>query len=81
MVTLKERLSDFYHGLGIEEYEDCHLLTLREQVDALEYQIFDFLDRMPDHDRYILEAYIDLRNNLEVESIKTALRLGKKYYK
>ena len=78
---MKERLSDFYHGLGIEECEDCHLLTLREQVDALEYQILDFLDRMPDHDRYILETYIDLRNDLEVESIKAALRLGKRYYK
>lgn len=78
---MKERLYDFYHGLGISECEDVRLLTLREQCDTLEYQIDDILNRISDHDRYIIEAYIDLRNDLEVESIKTALRLGKRYGK
>lgn len=78
---MKERLSDFYQGLGIEECEDVHLLTLREQCDTLEYQIYDILDRISDHDRYVIETYIDLRNDLEVESIKDAIRLGRRYHK
>lgn len=78
---MKERLSDFYHALGIQECQDIHLLTLREQCDTLEYQIADILDRISYHDRCIIETYIDLRNDLEFESIKTAFRLGRIYHK
>ena len=78
---MKERLHDFYHALGIQECEDIHLLALREQCDTFEYQIMDILERISNHDRYIIEAYIDLRNDLEFESIKTAFRLGRMYPK
>ena len=76
---MKERLSDFYNAMGIDAYEDMHLLSLREQCDELERQIFEMLENLGEHDKYIIEAYIQYRNDLEVESIKTAIRLGKRY--
>lgn len=78
---MKERLYDFYHALDMQECEDIHVLTLREQCDTLEYQIVNIMGRLSEHDRYIMEAYIDLRNDLEFESIKTAFRLGRMYPK
>ena len=77
MRTMDERLLDLYRLPNIADYEDVHLLTLRENCAVLEDQVRDVLSRVSDHDRYILQAYIDMRNELEFETVKTALRWGK----
>ncbi len=78
---MDERISGLFHIPNIAEYEDVHLLTLREHCAVLEEQVYDILTRVSQHDRYILESYIDMRNELEFQSIKTALRWGKQHYK
>lgn len=72
------RMIDLYRIPDIASYEDVRLMTLRENCAALEEKLQDVMDRLPDHDRYILAAYLDLRDDLEVETVKVALRLGKR---
>lgn len=78
---MDDRIIDLYKLPNISEYEDVHLQTLRENCAALEERVYDILTRVSDCDRQTIEAYIDMRNDLEFESVKTALRWGKRNYK
>ncbi len=78
---MEDCVLDLYKLPDIAQYEDVHLLTLREHCAALEAQVYDIICRVSEHDRCILEAYIDMRNELEFESVKVALRWSKRYYK
>ena len=78
---MKEVLHDFYNLPKIEAYEDLSLQALSEQCNAYEEKLRKVIARLPEKDRQILETYIDLRNDLEVETFKAALRWGKTHYK
>jgi len=73
-------IMNLYQLPNIGKYEDVHLLSLWENCAAMEEQLEAVKDRMSDHDRQILECYLDMRNDLEYETFKTALRWGKKHY-
>ena len=74
-------VTNLYKLPDIEKYEDLHLLTLSENCATLEEQIYKLAKTLPPKDRHIIEAYINMRNDLEVETFKTALRWGKQHYK
>ena len=78
---MDEQIADLYRLPNLSEYEDIHLLTLREHCAVLESQVEVLLTRLSDRDRYVLEAYMDIRNTLEFETVKVALRWGKEHYK
>ncbi len=78
---MKESLQDFYGLPNIHKYEDVSLLALSEQCNAYEEKVRIIISRLPERDKEILEDYIDLRNDLEVETFKAALRWGKLHYK
>lgn len=78
---MDDRIMDLYRLPDISEYEEVHLLTLRENCAILEAQLQDIVDCLPEHSRQILEAYMDMRNDLEVETVKAALRFGKRNYR
>ena len=78
---MEDRIIELYCIPNIEEYEDVHLMTLREHCIVLEEKLERIKDCMSYDDRQILESYIDMRNELEFQSIKTALRWGKQHYK
>ena len=78
---MHDQLEDFYKLPNIREYEDLCLLSLSEQCAAYEEKVYGMMCRLSERDKEILETYISLRNDLEVESIKVALRWGKKHYK
>ncbi len=78
---MDDRINDLYKLPNIAQYEDVHLLTLRENCAVLEEQVYDILSRMSDYDQIILKDYIDSRDELEFETVKTALRWGKRHYK
>lgn len=80
-MCLEKQISDLYRLPDIVEYEDIHLLTLSECCAALEQQVYAIANNLPDDSRQIIEAYISIRNDLEVETFKTALRWGKHHYK
>ena len=74
-------LETLYQIPNIADYEETCLQTLRENCASLEYQLHELSERLPEHDRQIIEAYLDLRDELVFQSIKTALRWGKRHYK
>lgn len=78
---MEDRVVDLYCVPNVEEYEDLHLMTLREQCLALEEKLEKVMEGMPWDDRQILESYLDMRNELEFQSVKAALRWGKRHYK
>lgn len=79
--VMEDRIVDLYRVPNVEEYEDMHLMTLREQCLALEEKLERVKECMPLSDRQVLESYLDMRNELEFQSVKAALRWGKRHYK
>ena len=77
---MEDRLSALYHLPDIAQLEDVHLVTLREHCGALEERVRFILEGMSDGDRQIVETYIEMRDELELQSVKVALRWGKVHY-
>lgn len=72
---------DLYKLPNISEYEDIRLLTLSENCAVLEEKVFAIMDTLPKQSQEIIKEYIMARNDLEVETFKTALRWGKQHYR
>lgn len=75
---MDRQITDLYRLPNINEYEDVHLLSLSENCALLEEQVLTIAQTLVDRDRQAIEAYISARNDLEVETFKTALRWGKR---
>lgn len=78
---MEDRITDLYRLPNITEYEDVHLLTLVDNCAVLEAQVCAIAQTLPDEKRQVIEDYISTRNDLEVETVKVALRWGKRHYK
>ncbi len=78
---MDKEVINLYKLPDIEKYEDVHLLTLSENCAMLETQLLKLSQTLPDRSRLMIEDYIRTRNDLEVETFKTALRWGKVHYK
>lgn len=78
---MDQRLEVLYEIPNIADYEDTCLQTLRESCASLENQLQELSEQLPEHDRQIIEAYLNIRDELEFQSVKTALRWGKRHYK
>lgn len=78
---MDQRLEGLYHIPNIADYEDVCLQTLRENCVVLEAQLVELSERLSEQDRQIIEAYLEVRDELEFQSVKTALRWGKRHYK
>ena len=74
---MDERLADLYH---IPEYvlpQDLYLVDLSEQCSRLEERVRAIASRLPRKERKIMEAYLDIRDELEFQSVKVAMQFGK----
>ena len=78
---MNEAIRDLYKISNTDNYQDVHLLTLSEQCALLEEQVYALAKDLPAKKRHIIEDYISMRNDLEYETVKTALRWGKRHYK
>lgn len=78
---MDERILDLYRVPGISQHEDIHLLTLSETCAVLEDKVYAIANKLSEKDKLIIHDYINTRNDLEFESIKTALRYGKRNYR
>ena len=81
MIHVDVQVTDLYKLPNISQYADLDLLTLSENCATLEEQVYQIAKDLPDNKRQLIEAYINIRNDLEVETFKTALRWGKLHYK
>lgn len=80
-MRMNQPLLDFYRIPNIQAHEDIDLLALSESCAALEERVCEVIKELPEHKRLIVEEYINTRNDLELETFKTALRWGKHNYK
>ena len=78
---MDNQITSLFKLPDIEKYEDVHLLTLSEYCATLEERVCAIAQTLPSEQRQIIEAYINARNDLEVESTKAALRWGKRNYR
>ena len=78
---MDETILDFYKLPNIGEYEDLHLMALSEHCAMLEEKVYNIAKTLPPTDRQVIEGYIIARNDLDVETIKTAMRWGKEHCK
>lgn len=81
VIYVNNQLEDFYKLPNIREYEDLCLQSLSEQCAAYEEKVYGMMSRLSQRDKEVLETYITLRNDLEAETFKVALRWGKMHYK
>lgn len=78
---MDDRMKDLYRVPDIEKYENIHLETLSEGCAVLEERVLAILQTLPEQKRQVIEEYIHMRDDLEVETVKVALRWGKQHYK
>ena len=78
---MHENLMEIFQLPDISEYQNVDLQMLSEQCAVLEEKLCLIARGLPEKQRQIIEEYVSTRNDLEVESFKTALRLGKRYYR
>ena len=73
-----KRLSDLYDLPNYYGEQNIYLLELREECGRLEYQLLDAAEDLPQHLKTLIEGYIATRDELEFQSVKVALRFGKR---
>lgn len=71
------RMMDLYALADRENLSQMYLQELSEQCGHLELQLIGIMENLPTDKRKILEAYIDMRNELEFQSVKVALKVAK----
>ena len=74
---MDERLRDLYNIPQNCLPQDIYLMDLAEECAHMEERVRALLNRLPACDRELLESYLDIRDELEFQSIKTALRFSK----
>lgn len=77
---MRQTVSDLDRMPAIDQYEEVCLLTLSEECMRLEEKLREIAEAMPEKERQYILAYIDARDDLEVETTKAALRWGKRHY-
>ncbi len=71
---MKKSLQDLYDLPPVEPY----LSELAKHCERLEWQILELAERLQDQERMLLVAYIDLRDELQFQSVKRALKFRSK---
>lgn len=74
---MDNRLTDLYQ---IPEHvlpQDIYLSDLSEQCARLEERVRVIAGRLPPKERQVLESYLDIRDELEFQSVKVAMQFGK----
>lgn len=57
--------------------QNYHVQELRQYAEQLEAQLLDLAQTLPENQRQTAEAYIDIRDELEFETVKIAMKYGK----
>lgn len=74
---MDSRLKDLYTIPHHVVEQDSYLLDLSEHCAVLEEKVRILSRTLPTEQRYIIEAFLDVRDELEFQSIKVAMKFGK----
>ena len=75
---MDNRLSNLYQLPDPYGKQNLYLMELRAQCAQLEDALLDATEGLPDHVQMLIQGYIAARDELEFQSVKAALRFGKK---
>ena len=75
---MDNRLTDLYHLPDPYGEQNLHLLELQAECSRLEDALVNSAECLPDRVQMLLQGYIAARDELEFQSVKAALRFGKK---
>ena len=75
---MDKRLSNLYTLPDQNGEQSLYLLELRDHCSRLEYELPEAAEGLPAHLRLLIEGYIEIRDELEFQSVKAALGFGKK---
>ena len=74
---MDERLYDLYRIPQNSLPQDIYLMDLAEECAHMEERVRAWMCKLPADERELLESYLDIRDELEFQSVKTALRFSK----
>lgn len=74
---MDNRLHDLYTIPESVVPQDIYLLDLSEQCTRLEMQVRSIACTLPSKQRQIIETFLDVRDELEFQSVKVAMQYGK----
>ena len=74
---MDSRLNDLYMIPKTVVEQDIYLLDLSEQCAVLEERVRTLARTLPPEQRNVIEAFLDIRDELEFQSVKVAMRYGK----
>ena len=75
---MDRRLSDLYTLADPQEQQDLYLLELRDHCARLENQLLEAAEQQSFEWQMMIEGYIAVRDELDFQSVKAALRFAKK---
>ena len=74
---MDERLHDLYQIPQKSLPQDIYLMDLAEACAHMEERVRALIVKLPVKDRELLESYLDIRDELEFQRVKMALRFSK----
>lgn len=74
---MEKNIMDLYRQPDIDQYQNLDLLSLSETCAALEERVYEIAEGLSAEKRAVIEDYISTRNDLELETFRTAFRWGK----
>ena len=74
---MDSRLENLYNIPAHVVEQDVYLLDLIEQCAVLEERVRDLACTLPTEQRCIIEAFLNIRDELEFQSVKVAMQYGK----
>ncbi len=78
---MDSRLQELYAISERVVEQDVYLLDLSEQCAAFEERVRNIALTLPENQRQTIEVYLDIRDELEFQSVKAAMQYGKQHLK
>lgn len=72
-----DRLKDFYTIPERVVHQDIYLEDLSEQCAVMEERVRRIAEELPELQRMIIEDFLNIRDELEFQTVKVAMRYGK----
>lgn len=74
---MDDRLKDLYQIPKQVLEQEIYIEDLAEQCSVYETRIRQIIEKLSTDDKEIVETYLDLRDELEIQTVKIAMRFAK----
>ena len=77
VMDMNDQLKDLYRIPPQSLPQDIYLMDMAEECAHMEERVKEMMQRLSASDRELLKSYLDIRDELEFQSVKIALRFSK----